>query len=387
MQSILSHFTAIQGWMFTVFFVVLATSVGQFVAVRFLHKLQKTFEKTKNIWDESFVRAITRPLNYLIWLVGLSIASEIVGNHMKNKFVIDHIGTVRSIGLIGLLVWFLIRFIAEFQEAMLDPERGSKHIDKSTVLIICQLLRLAVIITAVLITLQTLNIEISGIIAAGGVSTIVISMAAKDWLSNFFGGLMVYLDRPFSVGDWIRSPDKSIEGTVEHIGWRTTRIRTFDKRPLYVPNGVFSTISVENPSRMSNRRIRTIVGLRYDDATKVAQVLAAIKEMLAKHPDIDQNMLTLVNLVEFGASSLNFMIYTFTKTTQWAEFQDIQQDVFLKVLEIINQQGAQCAFPTTTLDLPAETAMYENTVNHGAQYDNRAQSTGIKGETISGQVT
>ena len=93
---------------------------------------------------------------------------------------------------------------------------------------------------------------------------------------------MIYLDRPFDVGDWVRSPDKNIEGTVEDIGWRLTRIRTFDKRPLYVPNGTFSTISVENPSRMSNRRIKTNIGLRYDDANKVATIIADIESMLAR---------------------------------------------------------------------------------------------------------
>ena len=80
--------------------------------------------------------------------------------------------------------------------------------------------------------------------------------------------MFVYLDRPFAVGDWVRSPDREIEGTVENIGWRVTRIRTFDKRPLYIPNSIFSQIAVENPSRMSNRRIKETIGIRYDDASK-----------------------------------------------------------------------------------------------------------------------
>ena len=149
-----------------------------------------------------------------------------------------------------MFVWFLIRFIAEFERALLDPKRKTRALDKTTISALCQLLRAAVIITSVLIVLQTLNIPISGFLAFGGVGGIAIGFAAKDWLSNFFGGLMIYLDRPFKVGDWISSPDKTIEGTVEHIGWRLTRIRKFDKRPLYVPNGIFSSISIENPSSM-----------------------------------------------------------------------------------------------------------------------------------------
>ena len=166
------------------------------------------------------------------------------------------------------------------------------------------------------------------------------------------GGLMVYWDRPFAVGDWIRSPDRNIEGTVEKIGWRLTRIRTFDKRPLYVPNAVFSTISVENPSRMSNRRIYVTIGLRYDDATRIATILPDIEKMLREHTAIDATLTLMVNLYQFGPSSLNFFIYTFTKTTNWVKFQAIQQDVFLKAIDIITAHGAECAFPTTTLHVP-----------------------------------
>ncbi|NIP74156.1 MAG: mechanosensitive ion channel, partial [Gammaproteobacteria bacterium] len=120
---------------------------------------------------------------------------------------------------------------------------------------------------------------------------------------------MVYLDRPFAVGDWIRSPDRDIEGTVEDIGWRLTRIRTFDKRPLYVPNATFSTIAVENPSRMHNRRIYETVGIRYDDADKMGPIVADVRAMLEAHPDIETGRLLMVNFNAFAPSSLDFFIY------------------------------------------------------------------------------
>lgn len=362
MQEIMKWFTSgawLNAWVVTAFLIIFVTGVVQIIAKRVLARLLPALKKTKTIWDESLLLAAQRPLNFLIWLVGLSFASELISANIKNQFFADHISQFRQIGVIVLFVWFITRFISEAESAVLDPERGYKQLDKGTVHIVSQLLRVAAVVTAVLIGLQTFNYKISGLLAAGGVSTLMISFAAKDWLSNFFGGLSVYLDRPFSVGDWIRSPDKKIEGTVEHIGLRTTRIRTFDKRPLYVPNGVFSTIVVENPSRMSNRRIYTRIGLRYDDSNKIAKVVSDIKSMLQNHPEIDTKMLTLVNLVEFGPSSLNIMVYTFTKTTLWAKFQDIQQDVFLKILDIIEQNDAQCAFPTTTIDMPAELQLPE----------------------------
>ena len=161
--------------------------------------------------------------------------------------------------------------------------------------------------------------------------------------------MSIYLDRPFAVGDWIRSPDRDIEGTVEDIGLRMTRIRTFDQRPLYVPNATFSSVSLENPSRMTNRRIFETVGVRYEDASKVAGIVESVHEMLLEHPDIAQNRTLIVNFNHMGPSSLDFFLYTFTKTTDWVEYHAIKEDVLLKVLDIVAAHGAEVAFPTQTI--------------------------------------
>ena len=162
---------------------------------------------------------------------------------------------------------------------------------------------------------------------------------------------MIYLDRPFSVGDWVRSPDKEIEGTVEDVGWRLTRIRTFDKRPLYIPNAVFANISVENPSRMTNRRIYETIGVRYSDLAEMTTIIDQVTEMLLQHEDIDSEQTMIVNFNQFSASSLDFFIYTFTKTTRWVEFHKIKQDVLLKVAAVIEANGAEIAFPTSTIHM------------------------------------
>ena len=162
---------------------------------------------------------------------------------------------------------------------------------------------------------------------------------------------MIYLDRPFSVGEWIRSPDKEIEGTVEDIGWRLTRIRTFDKRPLYIPNSVFASISVENPSRMSNRRIYETVGIRYQDISSMDAIVKQVTAMLMAHPEIDTTQTMIVNFNKFSDSSLDFFVYTFTKTTDWIEFHSIKQDVLLQIAEIIEKSGSEIAFPTSSIHL------------------------------------
>ena len=226
--------------------------------------------------------------------------------------------------------------------------------DLTTANAVGKLLRIAVIITAALTVLQTLGVSISGVLAFGGIGGIAVGFAAKDLLANFFGGLMVYLDRPFAVGDWIRSPDRQIEGTVEQIGWRLTIIRTFDQRPLYIPNSVFATISLENPSRMLNRRIYETIGLRYDDVDKVQPIVEEVRQMLQEHPDIDTGKTLMVNFNAFGPSSLDFFIYTFTRTTNWVAYHGIKEQVLLKVYEIIDHHGAEIAFPSQTVYIEPE---------------------------------
>ena len=175
--------------------------------------------------------------------------------------------------------------------------------------------------------------------------------AARDLLANLLGSLSIFLDRPFAVGDWIRSPDREIEGTVEDVGWRVTRIRTFDQRPLYVPNAVFSTVALENPSRMLNRRIYETVGIRYDDVGVMSDIVADTEAMLRQHEGIDTNRTLIVNFVSFGASSLDFFVYTFTRTTDWVTYHAVKQDVMLRILSIIEAHQAEVAFPTRTLML------------------------------------
>ena len=239
---------------------------------------------------------------------------------------------------------------------------------------------------AVLIAMQSMGYSISGVLAFGGVGGIAVGFAAKDLLANFFGGFIIHLDRPFKVGDWVRSPDRNIEGTVEHIGWRLTTIRTFDKRPLYVPNAAFTTIAVENPSRMTNRRIYETIGIRYADVGQMATIVDDIKAMLQQHEDIDSDQTLIVNFLAFNASSLDIMVYTFTKTTQWVQFHEVKQDVLLKISDIIEGYGAEVAFPTRTLHLP-DGVRLSGSQSAGASDKSEADSSGKSAETLQNRQT
>jgi len=334
-----------------VFTVVLLTAIANFVALLLLRRVVRHVKKTKNYWDDALIFAARKPLSILIWLLGISWAAEIVAAQTDAE-IFEVVGPIREVSVIILLAWFVVGFISRAEKALVSPEKVDEPMDETTVSAIGKLLRISVVITAVLVMMQTLGYSISGILAFGGVGGIAVGFAAKDLLANFFGGLMIYLDRPFTIGDWVRSPDREIEGTVEKIGWRLTSIRTFDKRPLYVPNSTFTNITVENPSRMTNRRIYETIGLRYDDAKQLSSIVAEVKTMLQEHPEIDASKTLIVNFNGYGDSSLDFFIYTFTKTTDWIHFHEVKQNVLIKILEIIDEHGADVAYPTSTIHLP-----------------------------------
>ncbi|MDC3057807.1 mechanosensitive ion channel family protein [Litorivicinus sp.] len=332
------------------FVIVLLTVFGSYFVRRFIRTLKTRAEKTQSQWDDTFFAALQGPARTVVWVVGLTLALEraSVGLDIETIFA-----PLRSALVIATLTWALIRFVDRVQQRMMhDPK--TDDLDLTTVEAIGRLIRITILITSGLIILQTLGFSVSGVLAFGGLGGIAVGFAAKDLLSNFFGGLMIFLDRPFGVGDWIRSPDRDIEGTVESLGWRLTTIRTFDKRPLYIPNATFLSIAVENPSRMSHRRIYETIGVRYDDADQIQVVVERVKKMLEQHPDIDSSQTLMVNFNQFGPSSLDFFIYCFTNTTVWTEYHVVKEDVLLKAYNLITELGAEVAFPTQTLHLQVE---------------------------------
>jgi len=337
-------------WIVEVAFILLGAFLMYVFVERILKFVLPRLQKTKVVWDEAFLKALGKPFNYFVifWAVFHSI--RIATQHVHTVSFPLSMDTLETLAYTSLFIWFAMRFIRFLENDIvrIRIEKG-QEVDQTSVRAVAQLIRIIVLLLAGFIAMQAMGVSVSAVLTFGGAGALAVALAAKELLGNLFGGLMIFLDRPFSVGDWIRSPDKEVEGTVEHIGWRLTRIRTFDKRPLYVPNGIFSSISIQNPSRMTNRRIKADIGVRYDDAVKVEEILLDCEKMLNEHEEIDNNQTTFVNLIEFGQSSLNFQVYCFTKTTNWVKFQQIQQDVFLKIIEIITRHGAECAFPTRTL--------------------------------------
>lgn len=352
LSETLQQSIGVELWLASALAILLLTLlVGQAVRVAFL-QANRWAERTANPWDEALLGAARRPAQLLIWLIGLGWMAHALNVHWNQPALLTGALQWRDVGLIVSVAWFLWKLIGLVSQTSIRrrTDRGEPF-DLTTALALGKLLRLLVVVVTVITVAHTLGFQIGGLLALGGVGGIAVGLAAKDLLANFFGGLTIYLDRPFSVGDWIRSPDKSIEGTVEYISWRHTRIRAFNKNPIYVPNSVFTSIVVENPSRMSHRRLHETLGLRYDDFAQVEAVVGDIKALLQNHPCIDTSQTLIVNFTRFGASSLDIMVYAFTLTRAWVDYLALKQELLLAIGRIVASHGAGIAFPTQTLHL------------------------------------
>ena len=338
--------------LFFVLLSILLCFIARYLVKKCFNKILSKRKSAKSLWNRLVAEALYPPALAMIWIVMASLVLTF-SLPVINIVSSDIFYAIIKFGFIITVLWFGMRLITEIRTHVvaLAKEREATG-DIGGIHAVAKLSQVILLLLGLLFVLPIFNVDIRGLLTLGGVSTLVLGFAAKDSLGNIFGGLMVFMDRSFAVGDWISSPDRLIEGTVEQIGWRMTVIRSFDKRPIYVPNSVFGQIILVNPSRMTNRRIRKIFGVRYDDAKVLPKILEKIRAMLAEHPGISKKQTTLVNITDFSPSAIDFMVYTFTKTSKWADYLLVQDDVMLKCEKIITECGAECAFPTTTMHVP-----------------------------------
>ena len=310
-----------------------------------LNKLSKHTDSTKTQIDDYFIDALSAPLKVLIWYGWIYFSMlQLRPDFPALGQIIEYI----DITPIFILAWGILRLISSIEKFMLEKD-GS--VDKDSIRLFTRLIKIAFVFVFVLGFAQYFGYSVSSILTLGGVGGIVVGFAAKDMLANVFGGLMIQMDKPFSTGDWIRTTDKSIEGVVEKIGWRMTRLRTFNKNPVYVPNGIFATIPIETPSRMTNRQIHAIIGIRYDDIAQMQSIIEKVEKLLADHEHIDHEEPCRVYFDLFNASSLDFVIWAFSSVTDSSEFKKIKGKLLLDVADIIAEHGAEIAYPTQTLHI------------------------------------
>ncbi len=304
-----------------------------------------------------FIEVTRAPVTYLVLFASLlENMSYIIPGSVSAWF--DSVDTAQSVLVIAILLWVMLRYINRIEQniqaraasdgGLVLPVIGEK-VDRVKVQMLFKSLRAFVAIIIALMFLQAFGVSITGLLAFGGVGGIVVGFAARDLISNAFVGLRIMWSRPFDVGDWIKCESIDVEGVVEAVGWQITQVRTFDKRPLYVPNSILANAVIENPQRMTNRRFYEYFNLRYEDMERMPKVLEDVRRMLAGHEEIAKDQIIMVNLDRFGDHSIDFFVYCMTVTTNWQRFHEVKEDLLLQVAKIVADNGADFAFPTRTV--------------------------------------
>ncbi len=341
-----------QGRLLHVLLLLGGALVAGFAGRWLLGLLQRGAQRTSYIMDDAVLLSASKPVQILIWFVALTLAGGVLLGEFADASWVEQI---QRSGVFLILGWFLFSLIRNYSEQARQRARAAgEELDEDLYLAVARTLQAAIVVLVGMGLLQTFGVSIVGILTFSGVGGLVVGFAAKDMLGNFFGGLMLHMDRPFKTGDWIRSPDRSIEGTVERIGWRQTLIRTHSRNALYIPNGMFLTIVIENPSRMSHRMIKQVIGLRYDDLGKMKAIVEEVQAFLEGAEDIDQERPVLARFDAFNDSSVDFFIQCYTPTVYRAEYTKIKQDILFAVAEIVERHGAEIAFPTRTLHMQSQ---------------------------------
>jgi len=334
--------------------VIIATFIVRALVRYFVDRwLKNLAERTSTEADDRILQAFRRPAFFLVYIVGFYLALEVL------KLPVEPINLPRFITALftSLLIvdaaWFLYSATDILALYLKRFTAGTESkLDDQLVPIVRKACRVVIILLALVMIIQNLGYSVSSLLAGLGLGGLAFALAAKDSLANMFGSITIFTDRPFQVGDWIKAP--GVEGTVEDVGFRSTRIRTFEKTLVSIPNSKLAGNTIENMDARPVRRVKITVGVTYKTkAAQMKQAVEAIREILKRHPGVWQDYF-LVYFTDFGSSSLDIFVYYFSKSKVWAEYLEVRQDVNLKIMSKLEEMGLEIAFPTQTVYLKKE---------------------------------
>jgi MscS family membrane protein len=308
----------------------------------FVHKLTA---KTKTTLDDELLDSLKKPVDFFFIIVGLKFTISFL--ILPNGLYDFMISLIRS-GFALALFWSIFNMVTPLSHIIHTfSEKFGKELSSDIANFLIKTLKLLILLIGFVSVLQEWGYNISGFLASLGLVGMAFALAAKDTAANLFGSLVIFSDRPFKVGDWIKTPD--IEGTVEEVGIRSTKIRTFAQAVVTVPNAVLANSAILNWSRMGKRRIKMKIGLTYSTTQQqINDIVNDIRSMLQNHNEIHQDTI-FIYFTDFDDSSLGIFCYYFTKTTNWGEFMRVKEDTNLKIMQIVQKHNASFAFPSQSL--------------------------------------
>lgn len=294
------------------------------------------------------VHALNGPMRWAILVaavwIGYVIATAEAGQDDATRFQYQ----VFLASELPFLMWFCIRLADNWTAIWGERAEATEGtFDDQLVPVVRAIVKLGVVVVGLLLIFQNLGFEVGSLLAGLGIGGAAIALASKDTIANLFGSIVIFVDRPFQVGDWVEIGEQ--EGTVEEVGLRVTRIRTFANSLITVPNSTLTTTSINNWSRMRKRRVKLTIGVTYDAKPDQLQAaVAAIREVLQSDRRVSQDFM-LVNFTNFGASSLDIFVYAFTLTTRWDEYMQIREELLLEFMRRVQDLGLSFAFPSQSV--------------------------------------
>ncbi|MBL7222380.1 MAG: mechanosensitive ion channel family protein [Candidatus Brocadiae bacterium] len=315
----------------------------------FTTKIIPWLKRTPYALDDLIATAASGPGGMLFLLLGLFGAFAVLPLPTSPN-VSGFVFGVLKVLIAADVLWFLFRLVDAASDHLVAlAGRTESKLDDQLVPVIRKALKATIGIIGFVWVAQLLGYSVSGLIAGLGIGGLAVALALQDTLGNFFGSVFIFLGRPFTVGDWIKMGD--VEGIVEDIGFRSTRIRTWPATLVSVPNKTVAAATIDNWSKMPKRRVMQTIGVTYDTtAPQMEEAVAGIRRIIENDEGVDQEFM-LVSFTDFGESSLNILVYYFTASTAWADHLATKQRINLAIMRLLKEMGLSVAFPTRTVHL------------------------------------
>ena len=374
------HFNFSIGEIVVVLFIMIFFRlINRYLLTMIINFISKILIKKETVEDESILYhlkdAINKPLIYSLYLFSIQISIFIL---VKDQTLINQIMPWINTFYMALITWAMYSSLNSsinvYAQNLLEKYQ---NVRKEMIVFILKIIKVILILVVVLFLFTQLGLDVKAIAASLGVGGIAIALAAKDTLANFFASLNIMTDNSFSQGDWIKTKD--FEGTVVDIRMRTTRIRTFDNAMITVPNSQIANAHILNWSkRIVGRRIKLSLGITYESKMEdIVRLKSDILDMLLSHPNVATNKdisisrttafeaikredldgvknTLLVFIDEFSPSSIDILIYCFSKSPAWEDWLETKEDIMIKISKLVKKNHCDFAYPTQSIVVKKE---------------------------------
>ncbi|SFV67490.1 Potassium efflux system KefA protein / Small-conductance mechanosensitive channel [hydrothermal vent metagenome] len=331
------------------FFLILG--LRKFFTKIVLVALQNLAKHSATFYDDKVISALKEPVRFAFIVIALHVFFLLT--FKETPFIVKILDT-----LIIYTVFWAILAVTEALRGLIYSATGkfNKDLSKEMGNFILTILKILIGGIGLGVMLKVWGVNVTALIASLGLGGLAFALAAKDTAANLFGSFALLADKSIRIGEWVKIG--SVEGVVEDVGMRTTKIRSFQKSLITVPNQVVANTPIENFSRRGIRRIKMDIGLTYGTtSTQITKIVSDIKSMLMENEGIAQNESLMVNFTAFGDSALDIFIYAFAHTANWAKYLEIREDIHLKIMQIVEENGSGFAFPSQSIyveSLPSE---------------------------------